>query len=110
MDVQPGVVEPVANDPTLIARLSDTGERARAHGVKVIFVRVAFRPGNPEVSSQNRAFGSIASRAGTSFGESDEATQIHPALGPQADDLVAVKKRVSAFALRKVADPQLLDA
>jgi nicotinamidase-related amidase len=28
----------------------------------------------------------------------DEATQIHPALGPRAEDPVVLKKRVSAFA------------
>jgi len=63
-----------------------------------LFVRVAFRPGHPEVSPRNRAFAALASQTATSFGEQDEATQIHPSLEPRAEDPVVVKKRVSAFA------------
>ena len=50
----------------------------------MIFVRVAFRPGHPEVSTKDRAFAAIVSQAGTPFSEEDEATQIHPAFGPRA--------------------------
>jgi nicotinamidase-related amidase len=98
MDVQRGVVERYAGDPALLDRLRQAVETARSRGMPVIFVRVAFRSGHPEVSTRNRAFAAIASQAGTSFGEEDEATQIHPALGPRAEDPVVVKKRVSAFA------------
>lgn len=98
MDVQRGVVERFAGDAALLGRLSQAVEAARAMGVPVVFVRVAFRPGHPEVSARNRTFAAVASRAGGSFGEEDEATQIHPALGPRAEDPVVVKKRVSAFA------------
>jgi nicotinamidase-related amidase len=98
MDVQRGVVERYAGDPALLDRMRQAVETARSRGVPVIFVRVAFRPGHPEVSTRNRTFAAIASQAGTFFGEEDEATQIHPALGPRAEDPVVVKKRVSAFA------------
>jgi nicotinamidase-related amidase len=98
MDVQRGVVQRYPGDPALLDRVVRAIETARAMGVPVIFVRVAFRPGHPEVSARNRAFAALASQAGTSFGEEDEATQIHPALAPRAEDPVVVKKRVSAFA------------
>lgn len=97
MDVQRGVVERYVGDATLLDRLNRAVETARATGMPVIFVRVAFRPGHPEVSTNNRVFAAIASQAQTSFGEDDEATQIHPALGQRAEDPVVVKKRVSAF-------------
>ncbi len=97
MDVQRGVVERYVGDALLLDRLRECVEAARSMGVAVIFVRVGFRPGHPEVSTRNRAFAAIASQAGTSFGEDDEATQIHPSLGPRAEDPVVVKKRVSAF-------------
>ncbi|MHB8220801.1 MAG: cysteine hydrolase family protein [Acidimicrobiales bacterium] len=97
MDVQRGVVERYVGDAALLDRLRQAVDAARAVGIAVIFVRVAFRPGHPEVSNRNRAFATIDSQAGASFGEGDEATQIHPALGHRAEDPVVVKKRVSAF-------------
>ena len=98
MDVQRGIVERFVDDAALLDRMRQAVEAARAVGMAVIFVRIAFRPGHPEVSARNRAFAAVGSRVGTSFGEEDEATQIHPTLGQKADDPVVVKKRVSAFA------------
>ena len=98
MDVQRGIVERFADDPIYLGRLREAVESARTRGLPVVFVRVAFRPGRPEVSPSNRAFTSLAARDGASFGEQDPATQIHPALEPRAEDPVVVKKRVSAFA------------
>ncbi len=96
MDVQRGVVDRYAGDGALVDRLRQAVAAARAMAVPVVFVRVALRPGRPEVSSRNKAF-AAASLSGLSLGEQDEATQIHPALEPQVGDPVVVKKRVSAF-------------
>jgi len=99
MDIQRGVVERYAGvHEALLQRLRRTIETARAMGVPVVFVRVAFRLGYPEVSPRNRSFAALTSQTGTSFGEDDEATQIHPDLEPRTVDPVVVKKRVSAFA------------
>jgi nicotinamidase-related amidase len=98
MDVQRGVVERYVDDGTLLDRLRQAVDAARTMGMPVIFVRVAFRRGHPEVSTRNRGFAAVTSQAGSSFGEEDEATQIHPALAPRAEDPVVVKKRTSAFA------------
>jgi nicotinamidase-related amidase len=69
---------------------------ARRAGVPVIYVRVAFREGLPEISRRNRTFSALAERGG--FGENDPATKIHAGVAPAAGDIVVVKKRVSAFA------------
>ena len=98
MDIQRGVVERYGGDVGLLERLSRAVQAARAVGVPVIFVRVAFRAGHPEVSARNRAFSAIASQAGTAFGEQSEASQIHPAVEPRAEEPIVLKKRVSAFA------------
>ncbi len=96
MDVQQGVVERVAESAgPLLATLGRATDGARKAGVHVIYVRVAFRPGAPEVSKRNRAFAAIGGSG--SFGENDAATQLHPDLAPHPGDLVVVKKRVSAF-------------
>jgi nicotinamidase-related amidase len=97
MDVQRGVVERVTGPSELLGRLAHAIEAARRAEVPVIFVRVAFRAGHPEVSARNRSFSALTSRAGTTFVEESEATQIHPGVAARADDPVVVKKRVSAF-------------
>jgi nicotinamidase-related amidase len=96
MDVQQGVVERFGQ-PGVLDRLAEGLAAARTAGVPVIFVRVAFRPGFPEVAAANRSFSALAGTAGDSFGEDNPATQIHPAVAPHADEPVVVKKRVSAF-------------
>ena len=50
MDVQEGVVERYAADGGLVHRLGRAISAARQAAVPVIYVRVAFRPGFPEVT------------------------------------------------------------
>jgi nicotinamidase-related amidase len=61
-----------------------------------VYVRVAFRPGFPEICPRNKTFSAIA--ASTAMGVDDLATQIHPSVAPHPGDIVVIKKRVSAFA------------
>jgi nicotinamidase-related amidase len=98
MDVQGGVVDryPEAAEP-LLGRLVDAASAARDAGVRVVYVRVAFREGAPEVSPRNRMFAILAS-SGRRFGDDDASTQIHPAVAPLPGDIVVTKRRVSAFA------------
>jgi nicotinamidase-related amidase len=93
MDVQNGIVERFGD--AVVAPAARAIAAARDAGVPVIFVRVAFRPGHPEVSPRNRTFGRLAEAGG--MGLDDEATAIHAALAPEPDDVVVVKRRVSAF-------------
>ncbi|HEX4220529.1 MAG TPA: isochorismatase family cysteine hydrolase [Acidimicrobiales bacterium] len=97
MDVQNGVVERYGTDsgPLLVA-LATATRAARHAGVPVIYVRIAFRPGSPEISGRNRTFSALAERGG--MGVDDPSTQIHPAVEPGQGDVVVIKKRVSAFA------------
>lgn len=97
IDVQRGIVERFTGASVFLARLAGAIEGARGAGIPLIFVRVAFRAGYPEVSARNRSFFAMASQAATAFMESGEATQIHPAVAARAEDAVVVKKRVSAF-------------
>jgi nicotinamidase-related amidase len=96
MDVQNGIVDRVADESeALLETLGQAIAGARAAGVPVIYVRVAFRPGAPEVSFHNRAFSAVADSGGMTV--DDESTQVHPAVAPEPDDVVVVKKRVSGF-------------
>ncbi|MGN7799529.1 cysteine hydrolase family protein [Leifsonia sp. 22587] len=70
---------------------------AREHGIPPIFVRVAFRPGYPEVAASNLAFSRTVG-AGDAMHLDSPATQITDRLAPRDGEPVVVKKRVSAFA------------
>ncbi len=97
MDYQVGIVERIGNDdPQLLDRTAQAITAARGAGVRVIYVRVAFRPGSPEISPSNRSFSALA--GSNAFGQDEPATQIHAAVAPAESDVVVVKRRVSAFA------------
>ena len=93
MDVQPEIVERFG-DPGLTERLVRAATAARAAGVRVIYAKVGFRDGHPEITPRNPLFGPLAQQGGFIEGQSSEP---HPALAPQPPDVVT-KRRVSAFA------------
>lgn len=96
MDVQNGIVERFATREDVLLPLQKAVEAARANKIPVIFVRVAFRPGFPEVSPKNKSFSAITERGGMTV--SDLSTQVHASVAPRADEPVVTKLRVSAFA------------
>jgi nicotinamidase-related amidase len=95
MDFQHGIVERIG-DQSVVDAASRAIEAARAGNVAVMYVRVAFRPGYPEVSEANAGFSTVA-RTGDTMTEPHPATQVHAALEPRHDDPIVVKRRVSAF-------------
>jgi nicotinamidase-related amidase len=96
MDLQVGVIERYSvGSEVLLDTVSTATRAARSRDVPVVYVRVGFRPGTPEVSGRNRTFSAIASSGG--FAETDPSTQIHPAIAPHPEDIVVTKRRVSAF-------------
>jgi nicotinamidase-related amidase len=99
MDCQTGIVSIYAKpQEEFIARASSVIRAARTAGMPVIHVQVGFRPGLPEVSGRNKLFASIKSNPQHQSLFQGPAGAIHPGLGPEANDLVVTKHRVSAFA------------
>jgi nicotinamidase-related amidase len=96
MDVQQGIVERFGDDAGYLDRLAAAAAAARAAGIRVIYVTVAFRDGYPEVSARNKSFGAIAGSG--RFTAADPGTRIHPSVAPLAGDVTVTKLRVSAFA------------
>lgn len=94
MDVQPEIVARFG-DPGLPERLARAATAARAAAVLVIYVKVGFREGHPEIGPRNRQFALVAQTG--AFVE-DRSSELHPALAPQPGDVVLTKRRVSAFA------------
>lgn len=95
MDVQQNIVSRFVADTGYLPRLGEAIGAARAAGVPVIYVVVGFRPGFPEVSDRNKAFGALRQ---SSRLVDPEDTRVHPDIAPRADEIVVTKKRVSAFA------------
>jgi nicotinamidase-related amidase len=58
MDFQHGIVERVSGSPVVDAA-DRAVKAARAAQIPVIFVRVAFRPGYPEVAENNATCGAV---------------------------------------------------
>jgi nicotinamidase-related amidase len=95
MDVQRDIVDVADDGSGYLPRLRRAIEGARAAGIPVIYVVIGLRPGQPEVSTRNRALSS-AVRAGL-FTEGAPGTEIHQDVAPQQGDIVITKRRGSAF-------------
>ncbi len=96
LDMQNGIVERFGDRAVqLLETVSTALEAARSTAMTVLFVRVAFRDGAPEVSARNKSFAALAGTPG--MDESAPSTQIHPSLSPREGELLVTKRRVSAF-------------
>ena len=97
MDLQTEIIGRYGDEAlTLLERVNEATSAARSNGIPVIYVRVAFREGAPEVSSRNSSF-MEAAKSGTRS-ELSPGTQIHPSIAPKENDIIVTKRRVSAFA------------
>lgn len=96
MDFQNDIVRRFMQvDGALLDRAGTVLAAARAAGVPVVHVAVAFRPGYPEAPS----WGPFAMvRTSGMLVEGTEGAAIHPAVAPQPGDVVVTKKRVGAAA------------
>lgn len=92
MDVQPGIIDRVPDSAAYLALATATVRAARSHAVPVVHVVVGFRPGGPEVSSKNQAFGGLKQQLPAYLVEA------RPLIAPEGSDVVVTKRRVSAFA------------
>ncbi|GMA61683.1 cysteine hydrolase [Alicyclobacillus fastidiosus] len=96
MDMQNGIVARFQDNPEMLRAVQKAAETARQYNIPVVFVRVAFNEGYPEVSARNKAFSQIAQFGGMTV--SDHATQIHESVRPTNGEPIVTKYRVSAFA------------
>jgi nicotinamidase-related amidase len=96
MDFQHGIVERFSGSP-VVGAADRAVKAARAAEIPVIFVRVAFRPGLPEVADDNRVFAALKASGAESYTEAHPATQVHASLAPLEGEPVVIKRRVSAF-------------
>jgi nicotinamidase-related amidase len=96
MDMQVGIVARFAQSGDLLTHVSAAISAARAASIPVIYVVVAFRPGYPEISPNNKSFSTIKQQQ-ASLAASMTSTEVHPAIAPLPAEIVVTKRRVSAF-------------
>lgn len=92
-DLQRGIVDNYPFARAVVPAISELLPRARAAGVLVVFVRLAFRANGADVSGEPFA---TYYRAGEHFHEGSRGTE--PAFEVGSDDVVVLKRRTSAFA------------
>lgn len=97
MDFQRGIVDSYPEDKCAVVldRVGAALIGARAHGVPVIYVRLAFRADAPAINPRNALFARLAGRP--EFNEDDDGTRIVSRLQSAPGEMVVVKKRASAF-------------
>jgi nicotinamidase-related amidase len=99
MDCQAGIVSIyVQAQEEFLGSAVSVLAAARKSGMAVIHVQVGFRAGLPEVSGRNKLFAALKANPQHQQLFLGPAGAIHPALGPEPEDIVVTKHRVSAFA------------
>jgi len=97
MDVQNGIVSNLGeNKEEALTIYQKVIMAARQHAIPVIFIRVGFSEGYPEISPKNKRFSSVLKYGGMTV--LDESTQIHESVKPEVREAVVTKYRISAFA------------
>jgi nicotinamidase-related amidase len=96
MDLQAGILDRFGTDAGFVSRINAAAEAARSVGLPVLWVKVGFRHGYPEVSARNQSFSAVTTSG--MFTDTDPGADLHADLEVRDTDVVVVKKRVSAFA------------
>src|SRR4051812_38944641 len=94
-DIQRGITGAYPFARQVVPVLTELLPRARAAGVLVVFVRIAFRANRTDLPPGNPLFSAFFD-AGELFHEGMDGTEI--ALPMQDEDVVVLKRRASAFA------------
>jgi nicotinamidase-related amidase len=104
MDFQNAIVGMVgAGGPALLERANRARAAAKAAGMAVMHVRVAFTDADyAAISPRNKTFAALSSAKFLTDGS--EPAAIHPALAPAADEEVFRKIRVGAFSTTNLAE------
>jgi nicotinamidase-related amidase len=110
MDFQNAMASAVDAGP-ILARAVQVRAAARAAGMRVVYVRVAFADHDyAAVGPYNKVFAPLA--AARQLGESDPAASLHPDITPEDGDLVVAKTRFGAFStsnLDRLLSPRDID-
>lgn len=95
--MQLSILQNLPNPNPVVEAVTEAVAKARTNNIPILYVVLAFRPGFPEISPNNKGFQAFKERMTNANVPMDTFTQIHSALTPKENDLVIHKKRISAF-------------
>jgi nicotinamidase-related amidase len=96
MDVQTNIISRLEDSRDLVGILKGAIATARAAGMPIIYVGVAFRKDMPEVSQDNKAFSAYTQNADLKKAM-EEPWTIYSGIAAQPGDIIVTKRRFSAF-------------
>ncbi|KGO95070.1 cysteine hydrolase family protein [Flavobacterium subsaxonicum] len=95
MDMQANVLAGLEDHNLVLNTIASAITIARSKDIPVVFVVVGFREGGPEISRNNKIF--AASKDRLKGVDTQAMLKVHPGLNQSGEDVVVVKRRVSAF-------------
>lgn len=95
MDMQDAVLKMLPGAPAIVTKVAEAVAHARKNNIPVIYVVLAFRPGQPEIGPDNKSF--FAMKDMMAGADMKEWSGVGKELAPTGDEVVVEKRRVSAF-------------
>jgi nicotinamidase-related amidase len=95
MDMQTQILRRLPETSQLLSAINKAIAHARENKIPVMYIRVGFRRGAPEINMNNKAF--AAGKDRWTDANMEEWLKIEPSIAPSPGDIVVIKRRVSAF-------------
>jgi len=95
MDMQSTIVAMLPNATLVKEKVAKALANAREKNIPVIYIVVGFRKGMPEIGANNKGF--ATSKARFASVSPDEFLKIHPDVSSLENEIIVIKRRVSAF-------------
>lgn len=93
--MQLGILQNLSNASQVVETVTEAITKARTNNIPVIYATLAFRPGFPEINPHNKFFDAFKQQVAGKYNET--YAQVHPAIAPKENEIVVLKKRISAF-------------
>jgi nicotinamidase-related amidase len=102
MDFQPAILNNFGDAAQIVDRTATAIRYARAAGVKLVYIRVAYTAQDcAAIPSHNKFFAGLV--GGGLPTENSPDASIHPDLAPMSEDIVVTKTRFGAFSTTNLA-------
>jgi len=95
MDMQTSLLARLSDAAAFISNVDKAITHARTNNTLVLYIVVGFRPGMPEISSNNKSFS--AYKELLTNVSIEEWKKIDPKISPLENEIVITKRRISAF-------------
>jgi nicotinamidase-related amidase len=95
MDMQTSILGMLPEIKAFTGKVARAITHARGRNIPVIYVRIGFRTGTPEISMNNKSLS--ARKESMTKADMEEWMKIDTSVAPLANEIIVTKRRVSAF-------------